>query len=159
MTAEIQILGTECLTHLRQEELVLRSLHALVVEFRKSIEERDSERLHELIDQHAKVNVEAQHVAARRDSLRHRIAVAVQVPVEQATVGCLAEQCEDPLKTSLRQLQQQLRVDGEKLSASLISSHNLAFQLYQLLENVFRSLSGDPSSSPTYERSGRQAVS
>lgn len=157
MNQAIRSLTHSFVQHLQREEQLLESLHQVARELRESL---TSHEVHgeDLVRRHADVLACAETISAERSSLAKQLAKALDVPEQSATLGLLLQHCDPESGATLRDFQERLRQAAEGLSGSLSTTGNLALQMLDILEHVFRSLSGDQGSAMVYECNGRRNV-
>jgi hypothetical protein len=158
MDDQLQILARRCLTHLKREEAVLKRLGGVIGDIRQALFDRDLEKMDALTDQQQKTSRSAEQLAAARNQLRAEIAKHARVLPEAATVSLLAERVTGPLRESLLEQRERVQLAALHVNQLVHANATLTSQLMELIEMVFRQLSGDPARLPCYEASGRTAI-
>jgi hypothetical protein len=155
MDDRIQRLGERCVAHLAHEADLLQSVGELATEMRQALLNRNGTDINLLIDRQEGMTQSAERIAARREFLRAEIAKEVSVSKDAATVGLLARRCHGSVRESLELHRARVRRSANEVNMLVNANANLTSQLIELIEMVFRRLSGENAVAKCYERSGR----
>lgn len=156
MNELFQQLALDALDHLDREEELLDKLNVIVQQIRLELLSKDTGLDAVLGARQTELVAEQQTVIQARAKLRKRIACKLVISEDDATIGALSNRCVEATATALRQRCNRLQSKAMELHTTLIANGNLAFQLWELLERVFRTLGGDQPAPQLYERNGQR---
>lgn len=155
MDQNIRTAASACMAHLAAEAAYLGEVERVTVEFRQAFRARDQSTADRLIQVVSDLSPHLDRLETNRLVMRATIADVLGLKPNEATVGKLAEKCDAETRIQLDELRAQLQTQARSLNGHLASTGNLAMQLMELNENVFRSLTGQSAQSVVYERTGR----
>lgn len=151
-----QKLANDSLQHLQREAALLCRMSTVVNQVRADLLAKNADTIQNLASRQSELLAEQKTIKQARTKLRGEIATTLGIPHEEATVLVFSAQCSFETRNEIVELCGQLETHAKELNATLIANGNLAFQLWELLERVFRALGGDQPVPQVYQRNGQR---
>jgi len=156
MNDQTKLLARAVLEHLKLEEELLDQMNLTADRMGLELHSRYQNVVNDLSDDSNDMIEAAQETAASRRRMKAKIARHFRIPVEQSTALTLAERCDKETGTEIRHHCDRLESKATKLNTVSRENNALAGRLGQLLEQVLRTLSGEPCLPPLYGRDGHR---
>lgn len=158
MKKDIPLLVKHCVTYLQREEEFLTRVLAVTEDMHVSLLSRDDQQIATLIDRYQSMSNDAEGLSLSRGDIKQMMVLQLGVAPEEATITALLQHCDGPSKSALAAVQGRVHRLSSRLNSTLAANSNLARQMLEVLNNVFRALGAHEASPPVYGPSGRPAM-